>query len=154
MNIELIRASMEDAETIWRMQIAAFAELLERYHDFDINPGNEPLEKVQWRLSLPATYFYLIRVDGENTGAIRVIDHHDGSAKKISPLFVLPEHQGKGIGQAALRAAETIHGSDNWQLDTILQERGNCHLYEKMGYHQTGETKVINDRLTLVIYRQ
>lgn len=152
MNTELIRASMEDAETIWRMQRAAFAVLLERYHDFDTNPGNEPLEKVQWRLSLPATHFYFIRVDGMNAGAIRVIDHGDGSTKKISPLFVLPEYQGKGVAQTAMRAAEAIHGSDNWQLDTILQETANCHLYEKMGYRQTGETKVINDKMTLVFY--
>ena len=154
MNVELIRASMADAETIWRMQRIAFAALLERYQDFDLSPGNEPLEKVQWRFTFPATYFYFIRVDGENVGAIRVIDHHDESPKKISPLFVLPEHQGKGIAQAAMRAAKAIHGSENWKLDTILQEKGNCHLYEKMGYRQTGETKVINDRLTLVFYEK
>ena len=154
MNIELVRASMEDAETIWRMQRVAFAELLERYQDFDTNPGNEPLEKVQWRFTFPATYFYFIRVDGANAGAIRIIDHHDASSKKISPLFVMPEYRGKGVAQAAIREAETIHGSENWQLGTILQEKGNCHLYEKMGYHQTGESKVINDRMTLVFYEK
>ena len=154
MNVELVRASMEDAETIWRMQRIAFAELLERYQDFDTNPGNEPLEKVQWRFSFPATYFYFIQVDGVNAGAIRIIDHHDDSPKKISPLFVLPQFQGKGIAQAAIREAERIHGSDNWCLDTILQEKGNCHLYEKMGYRQTGETRVINDRMTLVLYKK
>ena len=154
MNVELVRASMEDAETIWRMQRIAFAELLERYQDFDTNPGNEPLEKVQWRFSFPATYFYFIQVDGVNAGAIRIIAHHDDSPKKISPLFVLPQFQGKGIAQAAIREAERIHGSDNWCLDTILQEKGNCHLYEKMGYRQTGETRVINDRLTLVLYKK
>ena len=154
MNVELVRAKMADAEVLWRMQRIAFADLLERYQDFDLSPGNEPLEKVQWRLSLPATHFYFIRVDGENAGAIRVIDHHDGSAKKISPLFVIPEHQGKGIAQAAMHAAEAIHGSENWKLDTILQEKGNCHLYEKMGYRQTGQTKVINDRMTLVFYEK
>lgn len=154
MNVELVRASMEDAETIWRMQRIAFAELLERYQDFDTNPGNEPLEKVQWRFSFPTTYFYFIQVDGVNAGAIRIIDHHDDSPKKISPLFVLPQFQGKGIAQAAIREAERIHGSDNWCLDTILQEKGNCHLYEKMGYRQTGETRVINDRMTLVLYKK
>jgi len=154
MNIELVRASMEDAEVIWKMQLAAFAELLERYQDFDTNPGNEPLEKVQWRFSFPATYFYFIQVDGVNAGAIRIIDHHDDSPKKISPLFVLPKFQGKGIAQAAIHEAERIHGSDNWCLDTILQEKGNCHLYEKMGYRQTGETRVINDRMTLVLYQK
>lgn len=154
MNIELVRASMEDAETIWRMQRVAFAELLERYQDFDTNPGSEPLEKVQWRFTFPATYFYFIRVDGANAGAIRIIDHHDESPKKISPLFVMPEYRGKGVAQAAIRAAEAIHGSENWQLGTIQQEKGNCHLYEKMGYRQTGETKVINDRMTLVFYEK
>ena len=118
MDIKLVRASMEDAETIWRMQIIAFAELLERYQDFDSNPGNEPLEKVQWRFTFPATYFYFIQVDGANAGAIRIIDHHNASPKKISPLFVMPEYRGKGIAQAAIREAEAIHGSENWQLGT------------------------------------
>lgn len=152
MEVTLVRASMADAETIWRMQRIAFAELLEKYQDYDLNPGNEPLEKVQWRLSLPATHFYLIRVDDTNAGAIRVIDHHDGSSKKISPLFVMPEYRGQGVAQLAIRAAERIHGSENWRLDTILQEKGNCHLYEKMGYKSTGKTKVINDRMTLIFY--
>ena len=152
MNVELVRASVQDAETIWRMQRIAFAELLERYQDFDTNPGNEPLEKVLWRFSFPATCFYFIRVNGENAGVIRVIDHHDESPKKISPLFVMPEFRGRGVAQAAIIAAEEIHGSSNWSLGTILQEEGNCHLYEKMGYRQTGETKIINDRMTLVFY--
>lgn len=154
MTIELIRAFMEDAETIWKMQLVAFKELLDRYQDFDTNPGNEPLEKVQWRFSFPATYFYFIRVNGVNAGAIRIIDHHDDSPKRISPLFVLPEFRGKGVAQAAIREAERIHGSSNWALSTILQEKGNCHLYEKMGYRQTGETKVINNHMTLVFYEK
>ncbi len=154
MNIELVRASVEDAEVIWQMQLAAFAELLERYQDFDTNPGNETLEKVQWRFSFPATYFYFIQVDGVNAGAIRIIDHKDDRPKRISPLFVLPQFCGCGVAQAAIREAERLHGSENWALDTILQEPGNCHLYEKMGYRATGETKEINDRLTLISYRK
>lgn len=39
-------------------------------------------------------------------------------------------------------------------LDTILQEKGNCYLYEKMGYRKTGKTEKINDRLTLVFYEK
>lgn len=154
MNIELVRASVENAEAIWQMQLASFSELLERYQDFDTNPGNEPLEKVQWRFSFPATYFYLIQVDGVNAGAIRIIDHKDDTPKKISPLFVLPQFCSCGVAQAAIREAERLHGSENWALDTILQEPGNCHLYEKMGYKATGETKEINDRMTLVGYRK
>ena len=152
MNVELIRAATADAEKIWRMQRIAFADLLARYQDYDTNPGSEPLERVQWRLSQPVTYFYFIQADGEITGAIRVVDHHDGSPKRVSPLFVMPSCRGKGVAQAALRAAEAIHGCSGWTLDTILQEKGNCHLYEKMGYRRTGETKFINERMTLVLY--
>ena len=153
-HITLVRAAMEDAPALWQMQRIAFAGLLETYQDYDTNPGNETLEKVQWRLSLPDTYFYLIRVDGVNAGAIRVVDTHDGSPKRISPLFVLPAFRGKGVAQSAIREVERIHGSLGWTLGTILQEQGNCHLYEKMGYHRTGSTKRINDRMTLVFYEK
>ena len=47
-----------------------------------------------------------------------------------------------------------MHGNENWELDTILQESKNCHLYEKMGYRRTGKTEVINERLTLTFYEK
>lgn len=59
MNVELFRASMADAEVIWQMQRIAFADLLAKYQDFDTNPGNEPLEKVQRRFTFPVTHFLL-----------------------------------------------------------------------------------------------
>ena len=66
----------------------------------------------------------------------------------------MPEFRGRGIAQEAMRLCEDMHGSENWELDTILQEPGNCHLYEKMGYRQTGRTEVINERMTLVFYEK
>ena len=53
-----------------------------------------------------------------------------------------------------MRAVEAIHGENDWELDTILQEKGNCYLYEKMRYYQTGKTEEINERLTLVFYKK
>ena len=69
-------------------------------------------------------------------------------------IFILPEFQGKGIAQETIRLCEEMHGNGNWELDTILQESKNCHLYEKMGYRQTGKTEAINERLTLVFYEK
>lgn len=40
-----------------------------------------------------------------------------------------------------MREAERLHGATGWELSTILQEQGNCHLYEKMGYHRTGRRR-------------
>jgi len=155
MSLSLRRASLNDAELIWKMQIRSFQELLAKYQDMDTSPGNEPLSKVILRLKQDFTYFYLIEADDEIVGAIRVVDRKEpGTNKRISPIFILPEHRQKGYAQLAIQEVEKIHGDDNWELDTILQEKGNCYLYEKMGYRTTGEAKVINDKMTLVFYEK
>lgn len=78
----------------------------------------------------------------------------DGKYKFLSPIFIMKEFRGRGYAQQAIQLAEEIHGSSNWELDTIIQEEGNCHLYEKLGYRQTGEVKVVNERMTLVFYHK
>lgn len=134
------------------MQVEAFSDLLEKYRDYDISPANEPMSRIVERMEQPFTYYYFI-MDGDTAvGAVRVVDMKDGSPKRISPIFIMKEHRGKGFAKAAIRAVEELHGADNWALDTILQEEGNCRLYEKMGYRRTGDTQVINDRMTLVFY--
>lgn len=35
-----------------------------------------------------------------------------------------------------------------------MQEEGLCYLYEKLGYKRTGETKKINDNITIVFYEK
>lgn len=149
-----MRASLADAKKIWNMQKEAFAELFEKYRDFETSPAAEPLEKTIFRLKQPETYFYMIQLDGQAVGAVRVVDLGDENRKRISPIFILPEFRNMGIAQKTIKAIEEIHGSKNWELDTIMQEKGNCHLYEKMGYRTTGETKIINDKLTLVFYQK
>lgn len=153
--LQLVKATLEDAELNWQLQIEAFKELLDKYQDYDTNPGNEPIDKVIMRLKQPFTYFYILRLGENNVGAIRVIDkQEEGKNKRISPLFILPQYRNLGIAQKAMREAERIHGEHDWELDTILQEKGNCYLYEKMGYRATGKPEVINDKLTLVFYEK
>lgn len=155
MEVTLSRANMDDVEELHAMQVRAFKELLEKYQDFDTNPGNESVEKVGARLQQDFTFFYYICIGQQKVGAVRVVDQKEsGKNKRISPIFILPEFQGKGIAQEAIRLCEEMHGSDNWELDTILQESRNCYLYEKMGYRRTGRTEVINERLTLVFYEK
>lgn len=153
MNLKLIRADVEDAEQLWEMQVEAFMELYHKYRDTETSPATEPLDKTIMRLKQPFTYYYYIQVDNDIVGAIRVVDEKmDGKTKRISPIFIMPPYRNKGIAQKAILEAEKIHGAFHWELDTILQEKGNCHLYEKMGYRQTGQTKVVNDKMTLVFY--
>ena len=53
----------------------------------------------------------------------------------------MPEFQDKGIAQKAIWLCEEIYGKEGWELETILQESKNCHLYEKMGYKSIGIRK-------------
>ncbi len=155
MEIKLVRATIKDAEKLWKMQVDSFMSLYEKYKDTDTSPATEPMEKVIWRLEQRNTYFYFIMTDDIYVGAIRIIDDKkENIRKRISPLFILPAFRNRGLAQRAIIEAEKIHGDTNWSLDTILQEKGNCALYEKMGYHQTGKTEKINDRMTLVFYEK
>lgn len=72
---------------------------------------------------------------------------------KISALCVLPEYQNRGIAKEALKQIESYYpNARKWTLDTIFEEKGNCHLYEKMGYVKVGEVTLINERMSIVNY--
>ena len=155
MKIELIRASLKDAKEIWEMQVKSFKNLLDKYQDFETNPASETILNVEMRLKQNFTFFYFIFIDNKKVGAIRVVDYKEKNKnKRISPLFILPEYRNKGIAQSVIKICEEIHGNINWELSTILEEKGNCYLYEKLGYHPTGKIQVINDRLTLIFYHK
>ena len=152
--VSLIAAGEDDMKTIWKMQVEAFSELLDKYQDYDTSPAAESFEKVMARFQQPWTTYYFISSGTEKVGAIRIVDKKDGSRKRISPVWIMPEHRNKGFAQAAIVAAEKKYGSNHWCLDTILQENGNLHLYEKMGYHRTGKIEKVNDRMDIVFYEK
>lgn len=155
MIIKLIKAEFEDINTILQMQKVAFAELYEKYQDTETSPATEKYEDILFRFNQPETTYYFITADNEKVGVIRVVDFKDGvTRKRISPISIMPKYRNKGYAQHAIIEAEHIHGKHNWKLDTILQEAGNCYLYEKLGYHQTSKTEIINDKLTIVFYEK
>ena len=154
MDVTLKKATLADAELLWQMQVEAFCKTYETYRDDELSPYLEPLERTQQRICEPITSYYVIKADGEPVGGIRIRDHGAGNPKVLGPLYVLPQWRGNGIAQRAIELVEGIHGKDNWLLDTILQEKGNCHLYEKMGYRQIGISQIVNERMTLVLYKK
>ena len=153
-SVQLLRAEEKDAEIAKAMQQEAFAKLLETYRDYDMSPATESLEKIRWKITHPGSFYYFIQAGNALVGGIRIVDLGDGSRKRISPLYILPAYQGRGHAQSAMLEAERIHGAHHWQLDTILQEAGNCYLYEKMGYRQTGRLTPIQENMTIVDYEK
>lgn len=153
MGIILEKATCKDVSLIFDMQQKAFRPLLEKYRDFDTNPANETINKVITRIKNPNGVFLKILVDDINVGAIYVVKKE--SSHWISPMFVLPEYQGKGIAQKAIISVEEMFTeATSWELATILEEGRNCYLYEKMGYLKTTVTKKINNDTTLIFYKK
>jgi len=153
MGVALIRIGIDESKRLWKMQVEAFQELYEKYQDTETSPATEAAEMIEMRLKQPFTYYYYIKVDDIIVGAIRVVDkQRSDKPKKISPIFIIKEYRNKGFAQKAIKLAEEIHGCNNWELETILQEKDNCYLYEKMGYSKSGLVKRINNNMTLVHY--
>jgi predicted acetyltransferase len=152
MKLEEVRE--DEIPQMYEMQIESFMPLYEKYHD-EGSPAIESIDRVRGRAARPNRKYYFIVKDGARVGAIN-IGHNDPEEKKvafISPLFILPKYQNKGMGYVAIRKAfELLPEVTTWKLETILQEPANCHLYEKCGFVRVGEEKIINDNMTLIDY--
>ena len=151
--VYLKKASVSDAHELHQMQVQAFLPLLYRYRDYETHPAAEEQDKTLGRLQRDGSSYYFILNDGVKVGAIRVQKLEESC--RISPIFVLPEHQGNGYAQKALELVEDLHpGTQRWELDTILQEPKLRHLYEKSGYCRIGEETFVNDKMSLVQYQK
>lgn len=151
--VELIKASLQDAEELYRMRIQAFQPLLDKYQDYETNPAAETFEQFQ-RYFRENSDCYFIETDGKKVGALRVVRLPEKECH-LSPIFVLPEYQGKGYAQQAIAAVEKLYPkAERWTLDTIKQEPKLLHLYEKAGYRQTGREDRIKEGMDLVFYEK
>lgn len=154
MSILLKLAGEIDCQEIRDMQRRSFAQLLEKYHDFDTNPACESLEKIREKMSQPFTRYYFIISQNVKIGAVRVVTV-DESSKRISPIFILPEYQNMGYAKRAIHLLEIQNPKVMfWRLDTIFQEKRLCNLYENLGYRQTGRFENIKDGMTIAYYEK
>lgn len=153
MNVTLEKATEANAQIIWDIQVKAFMPLLDKYKDYDTNPANESIETVYKRIHHPNGGFYKIMYGDMIAGAICAYWKGKETQYWISPMFISPEFQGRGIAQKAILLLEGMFPQAvSWELRTIREEERNCHLYEKMGYSLIGETYILNENATLVHY--
>ncbi len=153
MKVEEFKES--DIDIVFDIQQAAYKPLYEKYHDDRLNPYMESKETVLRKYTRAGTKGYIFIENGIAVGAVRVNIDAESKCGRISALAVYPQYQGRGIAQNALHEIEKIHSEvKRWILDTILQEEGNCHLYEKLGYKNTGKLEVINEKMTLIYYEK
>lgn len=155
--IELKLVTEGEAESLHRLQVEAFMPLYEKYQDDDTSPVKESLKRVTEKIIEENSDFYFIVFRGEKVGGVRVRWHQGKKVYEnvnwISPIFIIPKFQNKGIASTVIEQLFDIYPDTiEWRLDTINQERGNCHLYEKCGFVRVGEDIVVNEKMTLVDY--
>ena len=153
--VKLEEVRPDELEALYKLQVASFMPLYEKYHD-EGSPAIEPIERLKAREQTGCRKYYFIVKDGARVGGINIgiyLRDPEDAYCRIAPIFIAPEFQNKGIGYVALQKAFEIYpGIKKWKLDTILQEEGNCHLYEKCGFVRVGEEKIVNENMTLVDY--
>lgn len=155
--IELKLVTEGESESLHRLQVEAFMPLYEKYQDDDTSPAKESLKRVTEKIIEENSDFYFIVFRGEKVGGVRVRWHQGKKVYEnvnwISPIFIIPKFQNKGIASTVIEQLFDIYPDTiEWRLDTIKQEKGNCHLYEKYGFVRVGEDIVVNEKMTLVDY--
>ncbi len=152
--LKVMQISSDIADIVHDIQKRSFKQLLDKYHDYDVNPAMESIYMVKEKMDRANTTAYIFKLNDVNVGWVRVTELAEVTYK-ISALCVLPEYQNRGIAQEALKQIESHYPkAQKWILDTILQEKGSCHLYEKLGYKKVGDLIPINERMTLVSYEK
>ncbi|CAE6905528.1 hypothetical protein R69749_08384 [Paraburkholderia domus] len=96
MNIAFPTTTQPDAETLVAIRIAAMRESLERIGRFDPQRARE-----RFLASFDPALCRFIEVDGVQSGFILIRPQEDHWL--LDHLYILAEHQGKGIGAAVLR---------------------------------------------------
>ena len=101
------KATVQDADQIRNVIKRAYAPWAERLSDLpDVSEG--VIDEID------AGQMHVLEFDGQLAGILNAARHHD--ALHVMNIAVDPQHNGKGIGKALLRHAETlargIHGEE------------------------------------------
>ncbi len=70
-------------------------------------------------------------------------------------LWIVPEHQKKGIGRKAMEFLENTNPDTNsWNLETPQTSERNVKFYEGLGYKEVGQQSFENSKVVLIEYRK
>ena len=133
--LNLRKARPEDSEFAYRVKRAAFKEYVEQVWGWD--------EKEQRKLHeqrFKAQDFWVINLAGKDIGIMAMVMAPD--CVRLNQLFLLPEHQGKGIGCECMKIImEEAHQLGLPVRLRILKVNPRAlAFFQKLGFTRTGET--------------
>ena len=152
-NIKLIKIKKNEIFKAWLLQRKGFKETLKRYRDYKTSPATEGFISFYHKFTKQAVDNYWVTINDKIAGALCVVSKPD--CIWVGRFYILPEFRNKGIGQQVLLLAEGLYSNaKRWRLDTIFEEKNNVHLYQKLGYREYGERKIVNNKMTLIKFEK
>jgi GNAT superfamily N-acetyltransferase len=140
--IGLRPARLDEADTLLAIQREAAVDAFAHVYPPERYPFPDDAIREVWAEALadPSVEVYVAEVHGKATGAVSVGNGF------LSTLYVLPSHQGSGVGSAlhdlALERLAAL-GFREARLWTLEGNASGRRFYERRGWSLTGETRVV-----------
>jgi GNAT superfamily N-acetyltransferase len=135
LNVTFAHTTSNDADTLVQIRIDAMRESLERIGRFDPVRARD-----RFLASFDARYCRYILVDGEKAGFVLV--RPESAHLLLDHLYIVPAHQGKGVGAAVLDAV--LADADAQRLPVkvgALRESASNRFYQRHGFVKTAESE-------------
>jgi GNAT superfamily N-acetyltransferase len=144
------RAILNDAETIVRLKLLAFAEDAKLYGSGP--PGYDSLDDA--RKSIQRANYYLILKNEKPIGGFSLYEISPDHMR-VGALFIDPAFHNQGIGTQSIAFIEkTYPHIRKWSLETPYKSYRNHHFYEKNGFVKVGETLPEPNGFYLFLYEK
>jgi len=154
--IELREMTLEDLPSMrriswetWLATYAAFIPEEDLWSYFDVHYSLEALSLLFRKKTVKG---FMAFVGGSAAGFVKTEYNDDEKRFYVSSLYVLPDHQGKGLGTRLLRAAE-LHGrdyeADRVWLGVMEQNIQALAWYRRLGFQFIEELPFTMGRSTV-----
>jgi GNAT superfamily N-acetyltransferase len=134
-DLTLRKATANDSEFAYRAKRAAFKEYVEKVWGWDEDEQRRLHER-----RFIAQDFRVITLDGSDIGILAMVVASD--CVEVNQLFLLPEHQGKGIGRRCMLMImeEARRLRLPVRLRVLKVNPRALEFYKRLGFTRTGET--------------
>ena len=133
--VKLEKVELEEASLMLDIQKQAFEKYALKYGDFDSNPYDMDLHRMEFNVKYRFGRYEKIMVEDQIIGGIFAFELDEPTIKKIAQFYVLPEYQKLGYGKKAFeKFLNTDSQVEKWFVDTILQEDSNVKFYTDFGF--------------------
>lgn len=144
--MKIVKAELEDAAEILKLQKSTFAMEAKINDDCSIKPLNENAEDIEKAFEKQS---YIKIVDGGRIiGSAR--GYIENGTCYIGRVIVDEQYQNMGLGTRLMKTIEEIfNNADRYELFTGKKSSKNIYFYEKLGYKIFKEER-ISEKTTLV----